>query len=160
MSDRVSSACPESSPAHPPRLVDAAVAEPEVLPAVEQPERARTTDHARRPSSTSASISTNACGSSLRVGAKVREQDRFLSQLTSGQSRERLRATTSSSTWSWTILRRLFAVRPRLLDQAHPRLDTVTGEPLSPSQTRSLGLAVLRGTSLVVLSPVDGYNPT
>ncbi|ORY85995.1 hypothetical protein BCR35DRAFT_302629 [Leucosporidium creatinivorum] len=34
--------------------------------------------------------------------------------------------------------------------------DAETGLPLSPPQTRSLGLAVLRGTSLVVLSPVDG----
>lgn len=35
--------------------------------------------------------------------------------------------------------------------------DPESGLPLSPPQTRSLGLAVLRGTSLVVLSPVDGY---
>ncbi|GAA5858586.1 hypothetical protein JCM8547_001376 [Rhodosporidiobolus lusitaniae] len=31
-----------------------------------------------------------------------------------------------------------------------------TGAPLVPQQTRTLGLAVLRGTSLVVISPVDG----
>lgn len=36
--------------------------------------------------------------------------------------------------------------------------DPTTGEPLSPPQTRNLGLAVLRGTSLVVLSPVDGHE--
>lgn len=34
--------------------------------------------------------------------------------------------------------------------------DPETGVPFVPEQTRSLGLAVLRGTSLVVLSPVDG----
>ncbi|GAA5889375.1 hypothetical protein JCM16303_005368 [Sporobolomyces ruberrimus] len=34
--------------------------------------------------------------------------------------------------------------------------DPETGLPAVPEQTRSLGLAVLRGTSLVVLSPVDG----
>ncbi|GAA5945155.1 U6 snRNA-associated Sm-like protein LSm7 [Sporobolomyces koalae] len=34
--------------------------------------------------------------------------------------------------------------------------DPETGLPTSPEQTRSLGLAVLRGTSLIVLSPVDG----
>ncbi|GAA5916324.1 U6 snRNA-associated Sm-like protein LSm7 [Sporobolomyces salmoneus] len=34
--------------------------------------------------------------------------------------------------------------------------DPETGLPAVPAQTRSLGLAVLRGTSLVVLSPVDG----
>ncbi|GAA6025005.1 hypothetical protein JCM11491_005156 [Sporobolomyces phaffii] len=34
--------------------------------------------------------------------------------------------------------------------------DPETGLPTVPEQTRSLGLAVLRGTSLVVLSPVDG----
>jgi hypothetical protein len=34
--------------------------------------------------------------------------------------------------------------------------DPETGVALVPSQTRSLGLAVLRGTSLVVISPVDG----
>lgn len=35
-------------------------------------------------------------------------------------------------------------------------VDPETGLPFSPPQTRSLGLAVLRGTSLVVLNPVDG----
>ncbi|GAA5820954.1 hypothetical protein JCM10212_001586 [Sporobolomyces blumeae] len=35
-------------------------------------------------------------------------------------------------------------------------LDPDSGLPLVPQKTRSLGLAVLRGTSLVVLSPVDG----
>ncbi|BGP19925.1 hypothetical protein JCM10213_002283 [Rhodosporidiobolus nylandii] len=34
--------------------------------------------------------------------------------------------------------------------------DVETGLPLVPAQSRSLGLAVLRGTSLVVISPVDG----
>lgn len=35
--------------------------------------------------------------------------------------------------------------------------DPSTDLPFQPHQFRSLGLAVLRGTSLVVLSPVDGY---
>lgn len=35
-------------------------------------------------------------------------------------------------------------------------VDPETGAPLVPAQTRNLGLAVLRGTSLVVISPVDG----
>ncbi|BGP27498.1 U6 snRNP-associated protein Lsm7 [Rhodotorula toruloides] len=34
--------------------------------------------------------------------------------------------------------------------------DPSTGLPLVPQQTRALGLAVLRGTSLVVISPLDG----
>ncbi|BGP03310.1 U6 snRNA-associated Sm-like protein LSm7 [Rhodotorula toruloides] len=34
--------------------------------------------------------------------------------------------------------------------------DPATGLPLVPQQTRALGLAVLRGTSLVVISPLDG----
>ncbi|GAA6025208.1 hypothetical protein JCM10207_001491 [Rhodosporidiobolus poonsookiae] len=34
--------------------------------------------------------------------------------------------------------------------------DPESGVPLVPHQTRALGLAVLRGTSLVVISPVDG----
>ncbi|GAA6041907.1 hypothetical protein JCM8097_000215 [Rhodosporidiobolus ruineniae] len=34
--------------------------------------------------------------------------------------------------------------------------DPESGAPLVPPQSRSLGLAVLRGTSLVVISPVDG----
>lgn len=34
--------------------------------------------------------------------------------------------------------------------------DPETGAITEPPQTRSLGLAVLRGTSLVVLSPIDG----
>ncbi|KAK4048455.1 U6 snRNP-associated protein Lsm7 [Microbotryomycetes sp. JL201] len=36
--------------------------------------------------------------------------------------------------------------------------DPATGLPVSPPQTRSLGLAVLRGTSLVIISPVDGSS--
>ncbi|GAA5918900.1 hypothetical protein JCM6882_003370 [Rhodosporidiobolus microsporus] len=34
--------------------------------------------------------------------------------------------------------------------------DPETGAPVVPPSTRALGLAVLRGTSLVVISPVDG----
>ncbi|BGO95363.1 hypothetical protein NBRC10512_001829 [Rhodotorula toruloides] len=34
--------------------------------------------------------------------------------------------------------------------------DPATGLPFVPQQTRALGLAVLRGTSLVVISPLDG----
>ncbi|KNZ62440.1 small nuclear ribonucleoprotein [Puccinia sorghi] len=37
---------------------------------------------------------------------------------------------------------------------AEPEGATVT----SPPKTRSLGLAVIRGTSLVVINPVDGYE--
>ncbi|KAK4052276.1 U6 snRNP-associated protein Lsm7 [Microbotryomycetes sp. JL221] len=36
--------------------------------------------------------------------------------------------------------------------------DPATGSPVVPAQTRSLGLAVLRGTSLVIISPVDGSS--
>ncbi|GAA5917081.1 hypothetical protein JCM8208_003256 [Rhodotorula glutinis] len=34
--------------------------------------------------------------------------------------------------------------------------DPATGLPFVPARSRSLGLAVLRGTSLVVISPLDG----
>ncbi|BGP51502.1 U6 snRNP-associated protein Lsm7 [Rhodotorula kratochvilovae] len=34
--------------------------------------------------------------------------------------------------------------------------DPATGLPYVPAQSRTLGLAVLRGTSLVVISPLDG----
>ncbi|TNY19047.1 U6 snRNA-associated Sm-like protein LSm7 [Rhodotorula diobovata] len=34
--------------------------------------------------------------------------------------------------------------------------DPATGLPYVPARSRSLGLAVLRGTSLVVISPLDG----
>ena len=37
--------------------------------------------------------------------------------------------------------------------------DPATMLPVTPNQKRSIGLAVIRGTSLVVINPVDGYVP-
>ncbi|KAL7005119.1 U6 snRNP-associated protein Lsm7 [Cystobasidiomycetes sp. EMM_F5] len=37
-------------------------------------------------------------------------------------------------------------------------LDPVTLQPVQPAQTRTLGLAVIRGTALVILNPVEGFG--
>lgn len=42
------------------------------------------------------------------------------------------------------------------LMEFYPQTDPETGLPAVPPQTRALGLAVIRGTSLVLISPLDG----
>lgn len=51
----------------------------------------------------------------------------------------------------------------QLLNLVMDEVEEIIREPegastSSPSKTRSLGLAVIRGTSLVLINPVDGYE--